>query len=64
MPLFGGHVACKSNWAIMKLVKDKIREELGIPTLILELDVFDPRVTSSDVLRAKFDDFFATVLRK
>lgn len=62
--LFGGHVACKSNWAIMKLVKDKIREELGIPTLILELDVFDPRVTSSDALRAKFDDFFATVLRK
>jgi len=62
--MFGGHVACKANWAIMKLVKDRIREELGIPTLVLELDVFDPRVMSSDALRAQFDDFFATVLRK
>jgi len=55
--VFAGHVACKSNWAVMKLVKDKIYDELGIPTLMLELDLFDPRITSSETIRAKFDDF-------
>ena len=56
--VFAGHVACKSNWAVMKLVKDKIYDELGIPTLMLEVDLFDPRITSSEAIRAKFDDFF------
>ena len=55
--VFAGHVACKSNWAVMKLVKDKIYDELGIPTLMLEVDLFDPRITSSETIRAKFDDF-------
>jgi len=41
----------------MKLVKDKIYDELGIPTLILEVDLFDPRITSSETIRAKFGDF-------
>jgi len=56
--VFAGHVACKSNWAVAKLVKDKLHDELGIPTLLLEMDLFDPRVTSSDILKSRFDDFF------
>ena len=51
-------MACKSNWAVAKLVKDKLHDELGIPTLILEMDLFDPRVTSADTLKCRFDDFF------
>jgi benzoyl-CoA reductase/2-hydroxyglutaryl-CoA dehydratase subunit BcrC/BadD/HgdB len=56
--VFAGHVACKSNWAVAKLVKDKLHDELGIPTLILEMDLFDPRVTSSETIKSRFDDFF------
>jgi benzoyl-CoA reductase/2-hydroxyglutaryl-CoA dehydratase subunit BcrC/BadD/HgdB len=56
--VFGGHVACKSNWAVIKLVKDKLHDELGIPTLVLEMDLFDPRIASSDALKAQFDNFF------
>jgi len=62
--VFAGHVACKSNWAVMKLVKDKLYDELGVPTLILEMDLFDPRITSSDSIKAQFDKFFATILHK
>ncbi len=56
--IFAGHVACKSNWAVMKLVQDRIYDELGIHTLILEVDLFDPRVASSDDIKARFDKFF------
>jgi len=62
--IFAGHVACKSNWAVMKLVKDKLYDELGIPTLILEMDLFDPRVASSDTIKAQFDKFFTTVMQR
>jgi benzoyl-CoA reductase/2-hydroxyglutaryl-CoA dehydratase subunit BcrC/BadD/HgdB len=57
--IFAGHVACKGNWPIMKLVKDRIYDELGIPTLIFELDLMDPRVASMDRIKAQFDDFFS-----
>jgi len=58
--VFAGHVACKHNWAIIKLVKDRIYDELGIPTLVFECDVYDPRVASSDDIKGKFDEFFET----
>jgi benzoyl-CoA reductase/2-hydroxyglutaryl-CoA dehydratase subunit BcrC/BadD/HgdB len=57
--IFAGHVACKANWPIMKLVKDRIQDELGIPTLIFELDLMDPRVASMERIKAQFDDFFS-----
>ena len=56
--IFAGHVACKHNWAIAKLVKDRIYDELRIPTLIFEMDVYDPRIASSENIKAKFDEFF------
>jgi benzoyl-CoA reductase/2-hydroxyglutaryl-CoA dehydratase subunit BcrC/BadD/HgdB len=56
--VLAGHVACKANWPIMKLVKDRIADELGIPTLIFELDLMDPRITSGDAVKVHFDDFF------
>lgn len=62
--VFAGHVACKANWAITKLVKDRIRDELGIPTLVLELDLFDERVLSSEGIQARFDEFFSTVMTR
>ncbi len=57
--IFAGHVACKANWPIMKLVKDRISDELGIPTLLFELDLMDPRVTSMEMIQAQFEDFFS-----
>jgi len=42
----------------MKLVKDKLYDDMGIPTLILEMDLFDPRVTSSDSIKSQFERFF------
>jgi len=62
--VFGGHIGCKHTWAIAKLIKDRLYDELGIPTLTIEMDVFDPRVASLDTVKAKLDDFFELILRK
>jgi benzoyl-CoA reductase/2-hydroxyglutaryl-CoA dehydratase subunit BcrC/BadD/HgdB len=62
--VFGGHIACKHTWAIAKLLKDRLYDELGIPTLTIEMDVFDPRVASLDVIKAKFDDFFEMLTQR
>jgi len=57
-----GHVACKSNWAVYKLIKDIVEAELGIPLLIFEVDLFDPRITSVDDVRARLTDWFETIV--
>jgi len=62
--IFGGNVGCKSNWAVAKLVKDKIQEELGIPICNVELDLFDDRITSSDTIKAQLGEFFTMVLER
>jgi len=62
--IFGGNVGCKSNWAVAKLVKDKIQEDLGIPILNVELDLFDDRIASSDTIKAQLGDFFSIAKEK
>jgi len=62
--VFAGHLGCKNSWAIQKLLKDSLTDELGIPSLVFEVDAADPRVTSSDDIKAKFDDFFELILSK
>ena len=57
--IFAGHVACKANWPIMKLVKDRIYDELEIPTLIFELDLMDPRIASMETIKDQFDAFLS-----
>jgi benzoyl-CoA reductase/2-hydroxyglutaryl-CoA dehydratase subunit BcrC/BadD/HgdB len=56
--VLAGHVACKANWPIMKLVKDRIADELGIPTLLFEIDLMDPRICSGEDIKRHFDEFF------
>lgn len=62
--IFGGNVGCKSNWAVAKLVKDKIQEHLDIPICNVELDLFDDRIASSDVIKAQLGEFFTMVKEK
>lgn len=60
--IFAGNVACKHAWATIKLVKDRIKDELDIPTLTFDLDFVDPRVKSSDAIKSQLEDFFTTIL--
>ena len=62
--VFAGHIACKSNWAAAKLVKDRVLEETGVPTVNIELDFIDPRVTSGEVIKNQLVDFIELILAR
>ena len=56
------HIGCKNIWAVQKLFRDRLADELGIPVVIAEADFCDGRVFSAESIRAKLSDFFNTVL--
>jgi benzoyl-CoA reductase/2-hydroxyglutaryl-CoA dehydratase subunit BcrC/BadD/HgdB len=45
--IFAGHIACKHAWGGIGLFKEACRRA-GIPVLVFEFDMFDPRVTPYD----------------
>ena len=54
--IFAGHVACKHAWGGLGLFKEASREE-GVPLLVFEYDMFDPRVTSVEAIQEEFSRF-------
>jgi len=56
------HIGCKNVWAVQKLFKDKIADEVGIPTLVVEADFCDGRPFSGESIRAQISDFFNTMM--
>ena len=59
--IFPGHVGHKSVGSSMGMLREVCRD-LGVPFLALECDVYDPRVTSEEVLRTQIEEFFKTVV--
>ncbi len=56
------HLGCKNMWAVSKILKDRLADEAGVPTLAVEADFCDGRVFSSDGIRAQIKDFINTML--
>ncbi|MGB2583311.1 MAG: 2-hydroxyacyl-CoA dehydratase family protein [Dehalococcoidia bacterium] len=59
--IFSGHLACRHAWGNFRLLRDKLRDELGIPTLRLEADILDRRVTPVSVLKEQIEEFVSTI---
>ncbi|MGA2368854.1 MAG: 2-hydroxyacyl-CoA dehydratase family protein [Dehalococcoidia bacterium] len=57
-----GNNGCRYHWAVIQLVKDRIYDELGIPTLSFEMSQWDPRVASTETIKAIFDQFFESLV--
>jgi hypothetical protein len=60
--LFTGHIACKQAWGAYRLVADEVKNQLGIPSIRLEADGWDSRITPMPVIKEKLSDFFDMVL--
>jgi hypothetical protein len=60
--VFTGHTACKQVWGIYKLVADEVKRQLGVPSLRLEGDGWDSRITSMSVIKEKLEEFFETLI--
>ncbi len=59
--VFTGHTACKQVWGMYRLVADEVKKQLGVPSLRLEGDGWDSRVTPLPVLKEELSEFFETL---
>jgi len=60
--VFSGHAACKQAWGAYRLVAEEARKQLGVPSLRLEGDCWDSRVTPMEVIKGQLAEFFETVM--
>jgi benzoyl-CoA reductase/2-hydroxyglutaryl-CoA dehydratase subunit BcrC/BadD/HgdB len=56
--VYYAHIGCRQACALIRSVKDKLKDELGIPTLVLDCDIMDPSLTPEGDLRGKLEGFF------
>lgn len=56
--LYYAHIGCRQACALIRSVKDRLRDEAGIPTLVLDCDIMDPSLTPEGDLKDKLEGFF------
>lgn len=56
--LYYAHIGCRQSCALIRSVKDKLKDRVGIPTLVLDCDIMDPSLTPAGELRDKLEGFF------
>ena len=59
--VFSGHTACKQAWGIYRLVAEEVKKQLGVPSLRLEGDGWDSRITPMSVVKEQLSEFFETL---
>jgi len=59
--IFSGNPACKRAHGSLRLLSDRLKEEVGIPTLNLEADSWDRRITSMPAIKEKILDFLEAI---
>ena len=60
--IFTAHIGCKQFGSFGQLLREALREEVGIPLLLIDLDVGDQRMTNSNMIRNKINLFSQTLL--
>ena len=54
-------INCRQGAAMVRTVKDALREKAGIPTLVVDIDVLDPTFVTDDELKDKIEGFLETL---
>ena len=60
--IFTSHLGCKQFGSIPFVLKEILRDEAGIPMLLIDLDVGDKRMTSEKIIKDKITLFAQTLL--
>ena len=55
-------LACKQFGSVPQILREALKEEVGIPTLIIDFDVGDARMTSLATMKEKISMFVQTLL--
>ncbi len=59
--IFSGNPACKRACGFYKVLSDRLKNELGVPSLTLDADSWDRRVTSIPAVKEKIETFLETI---
>jgi len=59
--IFTNHIACKNLQPIIQLLREALREELGISLLSVDVDVGDKRYASKESIAKEIDSFVSTL---
>jgi benzoyl-CoA reductase/2-hydroxyglutaryl-CoA dehydratase subunit BcrC/BadD/HgdB len=54
--------ACHHTYAIVRLTSEALREELGIPTLIVPCDPYDSRDVTAETIRGRIAEFLTEII--
>ena len=60
--IFTSHLGCKQFGSLPQLLREALRDELGIPLLIIDIDVGDKRFASIKTVKEKIRMFTKTLL--
>jgi benzoyl-CoA reductase/2-hydroxyglutaryl-CoA dehydratase subunit BcrC/BadD/HgdB len=55
--IFTSHIGCKQSSSLAQIIREAIKEELGIPTLIIEVDIGDNRMNPIENIKKKIEEF-------
>ena len=59
--IYWANIGCPQTCAIIRTVRDALRDRVGIPTLVLDCDYLDPSVVSEDDLKDKLESFLESL---
>ena len=60
--IFTAHIGCKQSASMIQLMREILKEEVGIPMLTIEMDIGDKRMTSLETIKKKVLEFTQTLL--
>ncbi|MFX1356798.1 MAG: 2-hydroxyacyl-CoA dehydratase [Promethearchaeota archaeon] len=60
--IFTSHIGCKQFGSVPQLLREALRDEVGIPMLLVDVDVGDARFASEKIIREKIKLFAQTLL--
>ena len=56
--IYWAHIGCRQTCATVRIIKDALMEQVGIPTLIIDCDLADPTYVSGKEMKDKLEEFF------
>lgn len=59
--IYFAHFGCKVGCGAAKVTTDTIREIIDVPSVILDIDAYDPRVVSDQKMKAVLTEYFETL---
>ena len=59
--VFWAALTCPQGCAMIKPVRDALKEKAGIPTLIVNMDVYDPSLVPEPEMKEKLEGFLETL---